>query len=549
MKSLSLIYTTLPLQAKRLFLLTTIIITLASLTEVTVIFLINNLSVFSKNNLFGPYILEPHQYTFLVLATIAFACALKIFSNIFIHHTLQWLKYYYNKTILNSFLIQRFSRAISEDRDTIQKEILSEVEFIVDQIHLPVLRFLSALVLSILIGSYLIYLDYRLALFLLGSICGLYIILFVISKKIIARLGAIRTIANEKRVLTLDNILNNYLELRLYEKEFYYAERFEHAAYSIAKARRSEVVISESPRIFIEYFMLGLIAYWTIQFFLAPETAFDKDISDTPYIAFLYAGFKLVPAIQHIYFAYVRINFSGEVLEKFRKYQNFNFIPTKFENLHKNETFKSLNIAFDDTEICVTLRNVADKFQNAYIIRNLEIENGDWIYVTGPSGVGKSKLFENYVATCVRSQNFSDKNNVVMVNQSTSLLNATVIENITLSHDPYSVSDQTKEKVFLLADILSFNFIKNEKDFFKNVSTLSGGEKQRVLIARALFSDKPIVIFDESFSGLNKDLRSKIFSKIKEIYPKKVIIVISHDLFEPALFNKKLIINKSEKVN
>ncbi|MCI8471387.1 MAG: ATP-binding cassette domain-containing protein [Clostridia bacterium] len=57
---------------------------------------------------------------------------------------------------------------------------------------------------------------------------------------------------------------------------------------------------------------------------------------------------------------------------------------------------------------------------------------------------------------------------------------------------------------------------------------LSGGQKQRVLIARALMRNKPIMIFDNAFSKLDKKTSDKIFQNLKDKYPQTTMIFITH---------------------
>ena len=69
---------------------------------------------------------------------------------------------------------------------------------------------------------------------------------------------------------------------------------------------------------------------------------------------------------------------------------------------------------------------------------------------------------------------------------------------------------------------------------------LSGGEIQRICIARALYFKRNILILDESTSGLNQKLETKILKKIKLIYKQKIIILISHNKNLKKYCNKEI---------
>ena len=68
---------------------------------------------------------------------------------------------------------------------------------------------------------------------------------------------------------------------------------------------------------------------------------------------------------------------------------------------------------------------------------------------------------------------------------------------------------------------------------------MSGGQKQRIGIARALYRDTPLIIFDEATNALDEKTEDKIYQNIKKFYDNKTFICISHNTKISKFFNKK----------
>ena len=546
MKNIALIFNSLPTSAKANFSFTAFVVTISSILEVCVIYLINQFNKESNSIFIKEFQLDINNYIVFIITCIILAFVFKMLSNILIHHSIQSLKYMYNKTILRSFLISKNSRSLSKERDTIQREILSEVEFLADQIYLPVLRFFSALILASIISIYLLLVDFKVAFLSLLALCGAYAIMYSISRGLITRLGSLRTISNEKRVNVLDSILYNYFELRLYSKEVEYATVFEGYANDIAKTRKLEVIISESPRIIIEYLLLGIILVASLHF-LATGSSDPEGLST--YLAFAYAGFKLIPAIQHVYFAFVRINFSEGVLKHFSKYKNVPEYKVKDRSpktIAKSKK-QTIMLKLGAHNLRKLLSTNADNFEADNDIQEMLLSKGDWLHVRGQSGVGKSLIFENALFETIDDTFNEDELSLSMVTQSISLLNTTILENITLQYgvNPSRCEDLTT--IFSLMRLVNLVEFATKDRVTQSINVLSGGQKQRILIARALYFDADLIIYDESFSGLDKEMRNSIFANMKSQFPDKIIVNISHDPISVNFFNKLLTVTPREQ--
>lgn len=201
----------------------------------------------------------------------------------------------------------------------------------------------------------------------------------------------------------------------------------------------------------------------------------------------------------------------------------------------------------------IKFKNVAYSYDSYNIFENLSfnIDKGDFVFVKGDSGVGKSTLFKiltkqinDYKGkviidnTNIKNLSLNDiRNNICFVSQNEIIFTDTILNNITLFKE---VAKKELEKVIRITGIdkflkeknISLNFLLEE-----NGHNISGGERQRILLARALLQNKKILILDETTNGIDILSEENIVRKVKEEYD-VTLILISHRYDNLKLFNK-----------
>ena len=196
-------------------------------------------------------------------------------------------------------------------------------------------------------------------------------------------------------------------------------------------------------------------------------------------------------------------------------------------------TFKDVNFSYEIKE-CSTLNSV-----------NLEFKGGKMTSLVGHSGSGKSTIL-NLIPrfydiqsgvimidgqSIYKSTIKSIRKEISMVSQETTLFDDTIKNNI-----KYAREDADDEEVYKVAK-LSFceEFINKLPNKFEtligeNGVRLSGGEKQRLSIARAMLKKSSIILLDEATSSLDSETESKIQEALKILTKDKTTIVIAHRL-------------------
>ena len=170
---------------------------------------------------------------------------------------------------------------------------------------------------------------------------------------------------------------------------------------------------------------------------------------------------------------------------------------------------------------------------------NLRIKRGERVMLKGKSGVGKSTLckiisgsYSNYQGLIklgnkdIKNINISDY--ISYSSQDEHIFSATIKENILLGRN---ISDETFNKI---CEVCSLDSIIKDRPFgydtylYENGFELSGGEKDLIILARALVNNRDIYIFDETLAELNEEKETKVVNNLFEYLDNKTIIYVSH---------------------
>ena len=197
----------------------------------------------------------------------------------------------------------------------------------------------------------------------------------------------------------------------------------------------------------------------------------------------------------------------------------------------KGLEFKNDDIIINDLSYSYGLNKVFDKI-------NYKIKVGSKVLIKGNNGSGKSTLIN------ILTKNIDDYNGKVSigydirdisynsylehisyVNQDSELFEDSIINNIVLNNET------DNNKLDEIIKILNLDEVIKNKE--RGINTLikdnfSGGEKQKIIIARCLYKCSDIMVFDEAFSEISSNDRINIINKINDVYRDKTIIYVNH---------------------
>ena len=377
----------------------------------------------------------------------------------------------------------------------------------------------------------------------------------IAAKTLGKRISKVATEAQERSGFLnsyLIELFKNHKLIKIFQKEYYEIDRsdkhLEILKDKTAKIRT--VYIRVSP--IMESFTGIMIA---ILIFYSGRLIINEEIDINNFFSFLAAMMLAYQPVRSLATITMAVNQGLSAARRILPIiDNDNEIADK-ENA-KDLIIKNADIKFEDVIFKYDEKN--DTVLNKI---NLNIEGGKMSALVGHSGSGKSTIlnliprFYNVNSGDIKIDNQSIyeskikslRNHISLVSQDTTLFDDTIKNNIA-----YANMDATNKEIHEAAR-LSYceEFIKElpnkyETIIGENGIRLSGGEKQRISIARAMLKKTPIILLDEATSSLDSETEEKIQNALNLLTKDKTTIVIAHRLSTILNSSKIFVIEKGE---
>tara|TARA_B100000035_G_C21034038_1_gene569925 strand:- start:2805 stop:4544 length:1740 start_codon:yes stop_codon:yes gene_type:complete len=406
------------------------------------------------------------------------------------------------------------------------------------------LRIMSESIIILFILAYLIFLNPK----FISTILPIFILFIFINhlllKKKLVKLGSFVNSTSKNIIQIISDLIKGIKEIKISKKKEFFISIFESKAKDLAKSNLTYEVILFTPRYLLELFLIILI----IGFILFNYNFLLGGGSENYIIliaSYLYAALRLLPSISLIARMSSMLNngttFTETIFNDLFKEEQSEIISKDNDLTKKNWDFKKLefkNVSFAYNEKNSVLNDL-----------NFKINLSESVLITGPSGCGKSTtvdlilgFFKPTKGKILVNEKESDinhfRNNSYYISQNKFLFNETIFNNIVLDKDKSNYQDLNNDERIVFKKALEISRLeevintKSEKlDFLigESGNNLSGGQRQRISIARSLYSNRQILIFDEATSELDKNLEEEIFSDLNKLTKKgKTIIVVSH---------------------
>lgn len=341
-----------------------------------------------------------------------------------------------------------------------------------------------------------------------------------------------RVFLDEKIVNTIDDGMRVLRELFIENKEKDWINNFSEQDKKLKLNNSLNNSLSIIPKYFLEFLLL-LILLILFAF------NFEKFQSEGFLLTIGITAFKLVPCFQNLYSSWVSVKANYKAFLKVIKLikidrNEYSYEKSYGENNKKAFEFssikaESINYSYPQSKTNV-LENISFNFQRAKVYG-----------ITGQSGSGKTTLLD--IITGLRkpktgsiklitkdSQLDLSKKNIVdvfsYVGQNSLIYNLPLKENLRSygneSKLPFTEFENQLIERFELKELI----VRGKGIPLK----VSGGQAQRILIARAILKMKPILILDEATSGLDLKMENLVFKVIRETSFIKMVIVVSHDI-------------------
>lgn len=345
--------------------------------------------------------------------------------------------------------------------------------------------------------------------------------------------GLLNTV-NEKLSVATNEPLLNMKNVKVLSTEDYFFDKY-NTRFENYKKIASELAFYNAipPYITEPFIIITLLILLTI---ISIQNLSNTTTLVASYAVIVSAIFRLAPTISRIQTNLTGINASIPQLKKLFEYYeafdlgNFRIKKESIANFNTSIEFKNISFSYEEKKI---LNNISFK-----------INKGDFIGIAGPSGVGKTTLIdilsgllnfdtgEVLIDGTPTITNKVPKLSIGYIPQEFSIIATSIRENIALGHD--NIDDEKVINALKKAQLYDYITANYKEGIYAKPFTdsngLSQGQKQRIAIARALYTDPDILILDEATSSLDLKTEEEICDVLNELKGQKTIITIAHRL-------------------
>lgn len=448
--------------------------------------------------------------------------------------------------LLRGYLHQPYEWFLNQHSGTLSASVLNEVGKAVHGVLYPVLQLMAQGLVAAFLMGLIIVVDYELALAVTLVLGTAYISLFMIVRRYLRRIGEERRKANDQRFQVVQEAFGGIKDVKVIGLEEAFVERFRAPSLRMARHEVAFNLVSELPSFAMQAVVFGGIMI-VLLYFLASRGG----LRDALPVFSLYAcaGYRLMPALQVIYRSLAEVRFNAVVLDDM--YRDVHLRPLDSATIVANDSNPKKSgplglreaLRLVDVSYCYpaaerrALRNI-----------NLRIPACSTVGLVGPTGSGKTTLVDLILGllqpedgqlvvdgrVITPSQRRAWQLSIGYVPQQIYLSDDTVSANIAFGVPSDRIDEGAVEwaaKIANLHDFVIAEFLAGNNTLLgERGIRLSGGQVQRIGIARALYRDLDLLILDEATSALDNLTEHTIMEAVHNLGNRMTIILIAHRL-------------------
>uniref|UniRef100_UPI00404A43C1 ATP-binding cassette domain-containing protein n=1 Tax=Flavobacterium sp. TaxID=239 RepID=UPI00404A43C1 len=442
-----------------------------------------------------------------------------------------------NERLLSGYLMSPYKFHLDNNSSNLINNIQGELSHFISVVQAflgLILEFLTIFGFLIL----LVYIDFK-------STLGVLLILLLsswifqkYSKERLLKFGKIRTDNLHFAIKNLSNTLISIKEVKISGKEKYFLNNYKKYNQATIDALSKKETLLYIPKYYLEFISFTAFSF-LILFILYTQQSTQTIL---PILGiYATAAFRILPSVNRILNSLQLVKFSEATIDKL--YIEFKSLDFNSLEAKENETYNSsqFNEKIDFSDI--TFRYSSDS--HAIFHRtNLEIKKNECLGIIGKSGSGKS-TFVNIVLGLLDIESGAVKidgltltkntngwfSNVGYVPQNICLIDDSISKNIAFGLEESEIDYERLNVVCVQARILDFiNQLPNKfnTEVGERGVRISGGQLQRIGIARALYHNPLLLIFDESTSALDSRTETEFIECVNSLKGDKTIIFITH---------------------
>lgn len=478
-----------------------------------------------------------------------------VFMYIFKAAYLIWLTYVQSKfvnrnrcrcttNLLSQYLHKPYEYYLFAETSTIVRTIYGDMDNIFNLL-LQCMGLTAELVVCFCLGTFLLFLDFKMMIVVVGLLLATTIFITKVIKPRLKYVGEQSRYAQAGLYKWILQSAAGIKEVKVQNKEDYFTGQYRNSAADYAYYQVRNNVYTNLPRLLIESIaIVGVLLY------VAGSMAAGVNLASLlPLIsAFALAAMRLLPSVNRVNTYIANIAYYESAL-------NYIYDNVNAEEMGRQEELDAYRLAHPNTipitlEKEIKLENISFAYPNTerkiFDKANMTIPVGKSIGVVGPSGSGKTTIVDVLLGLLVLQEGTitSDDRNVFenyeawlahvgYIPQTIYMLDDTVRNNIAFGVKEEDIDDSRIWEVLEQAQMKQFvEELPEGLDarIGERGIRISGGQRQRLGIARALYHDPELLVFDEATSALDNDTETAIMEAIDMLHGQKTMVIIAHRL-------------------
>ena len=433
-----------------------------------------------------------------------------------------------------SYLSTSYLEIKDKSSAEILRDISLESKLITGQYISPFLTLCLNLLTITFIMVFLLIYNTKVTISLIIVLSSFFYLFNYLFKEKLEKYGVLRQSLNLSILQSIKDTFDGLRELMIYKKKRVFLENFRKQSIKFTNVGIRRSMISVLPKLFAESlifttFMLAIV------FFISNGYPLSKIVAIISVYAL--AGFRILPIFLSAVGSYQKLNYAKSAVDLINK------VTSKSNNIDKKP---SNNKVIFKNEIL--FENIFFSYEKENLILkdfSLNIKKNSFTGVSGLSGSGKStfvdlligliepqkgKILVDGISIKKLNDNYMDLFSYVQ--QKVYLFDSSILKNITFENDISEVNIDRLNYTLKFCELEKMvedsihGLNTNLGEFGSNIS---GGQLQRVGLARAIYKDSEIILLDEPLSNVDAKTKDLILDKLIELKVNKTIIYISHD--------------------
>lgn len=410
----------------------------------------------------------------------------------------------------------------------------------IDRILLRIVTFYSDFILFLVTVAVAFFLNYKISIVFLIFATLIIFVYYKFTSKNIEKYGTAEVKFQANFLKNLLEGLKSFKEIIITGNHDFFLKRNRNFKIEAMKNKMKFTLIDILPKYLLELLIvsLGLIFLWHITYKLNYDLIYLF-----PFLGVIALTiFKLMPNFLRLYSGLQNFKYLGPQID---------IIEEALKKLDEEIYFDNKKINVSDNSLvfreALSCKNLSFNYQDKNILKNInfEIKKNTVVGIKGESGSGKSTLLNLITGLLVPQKGsfYIDGNQVKLNNlswikkisyvfQNTHLIDASIKDNIAFGVATENLSEEKLKRCITISGLSSY--VSNLPDGMDTIigekgSKISGGQAQRIGIARAFYSDPEILILDEATASLDSENENKILSVLQKMKHNLTIIIVSHN--------------------